>query len=208
MTTGTTAPAEGNYFLTHEAVRRAITTLKPLPIHETYPVFLHLRRRAEVLQRFTALQPDWQGEVHDWLDVPEGPPNKPHFRPFTTRGSTNAAYWMARNLPGSYSPASLRGMRTLYVDAQDQYILPTLASGEPDPRVIRARLMADDQVPAWALAAFLFRNRRFIVDQGDPEPGWPDLLAVFNEFFGWTSVEADHLFTWEHPQFPAFEVEV
>lgn len=205
MTAAPTA-SQNTYVLTLDAVRRAITTLKPLTIHETLPVFLHLRHRANTLGRFSDLQPDWQGEPHNWLDVPGGPTNKPNFRPFTSRGLSLDSFWMNANLAGSYAPSSLRGMRAIYVNSNDEYILPTLTNGQPDAEVIRERLFADKTVPAWAVAAFLFRNRRFLTASAET-PGWPDLLDVFQDFFGWTSDERNRLFDWSFPNVPAFEKE-
>lgn len=204
----TAAPTvnQHHYLLTLDAVRRAITTLKPLIIHETFPVYLHLRRRANALGRFFDLQPDWQGEPHDWLDVPGGPSNKPNYRPFTSRGSSLDSFWMNANLAGSYAPSSLRGMRAVYVDSKDQYILPTLANGQPDAEVIRRRLLNDKTVPAWAVAAFLFRNRRF-TSTTPKDPDWSDLLDVFQGYFGWTMTERDRLFDWASPGVDAFEQE-
>lgn len=115
------------------------------------------------------------------------------------------AFWMNANLAGSYAPSSLRGMRSLYVDSNDDYILPTLANGEPDANVIRQRLL-DKKIPAWAVAAFLFRNRRFSsLTPGTPD--WPDLLEVFRDYFGWTKEERAILFDWLTPAIDAFEEE-
>lgn len=202
MTTAVTQ-TDTNFVLTFDAVRRAINALKPLTIHETFPVYLHLRRRAAALGRFTDLQPDWWAEVHDWLDVPGGPPNKPHFRPFTSRGSSANSFWMNDNLAGSYAPSSLRGMRSLYVGPGDQYQLPTNTDGTPNPTPIANRLLGDKQVPAWAVAAFLFRNRSFSSDPS-AEPSWLGLLAVFQTYFAWTQEERDQLFNWTTPTTDSF----
>lgn len=195
------------YVLTLDAVRRAITTLQPITIHETFPVYLHLRRQASVLGRFEDLEPDWQGEPHRWMAIPGGPPRKPHFRPFTSRGSSLNAFWMNDNLAGSYAPSSLRDKRRLYVGANDEYHLPAHPDGTPDPQPILGGVLLGKPVPAWAVAAFIFRNRLFI--PGDvlaiTEPGWNDLLAVFEDYFSWTDSERTTLFDWSHPASPCFE---
>ncbi len=204
--TGTSVTS--SFVLTLEAVRRAIAELEPLHIHETFPVYLHLRKRAKDLGRFTDLQPDWSVEVHAWLEMPGGPPNKPHFRPFTSRGSSLNSFWMNDNLAGSYAPSSLRGLRNLYVDQNDEYILPTRVDGTADPLPVKNRVLYDTPVPAWAVAAFLFRNRAFTRTNGEM-PGWDDLLAVYQDTFRWTDEERDALFRWEVPlldgPFEAFE---
>jgi len=205
MTVSASSPPEG-FVLTLAAVKRAITTLQPLKIHETFVAYLHLRRRATGLGRFTNLDPDWQGDPHKWMKVPGGPPNKEHFRPFTSRGASLNAFWMASNLAGSYAPSSLRDKRSLYVDSIDQYRLPTRVDGSPDPDPILSQLLFESPAPAWAVAAYVFRNRLFEDDGGDSvTPGWPDLLDVFQDFFRWTDDERDALFSWSHPDTPCFE---
>lgn len=196
------------YVLTLDAVRRAITTLKPLTIHETFPAYLHLRRRAAVLRRFTDLAPDWKAEPHDWLSVPGGPANKPYFRPFTSRGSKPDSFWLNDNLAGSYAPSSLRGLRYLYVDSNDTYHLPTHPDGSPNAAVIRSEVLGGHAIPAWVVAAFLFRNRSFEAAPTST-PDWVDLLGVFEDYFQWTDDEHAELFEWAVPTVPCFiELEV
>lgn len=196
--------AKSTYVLALDAVRRAITTLRPLTIHETFPVYLHLRRRASRLGRFTDLQPDWKAEPHDWLNVPGGPANKPYFRPFTSRGSSPNSFWLNDNLAGSYATSSLRGFRSVYVDSNDEYQLPVHVDGTPDAGTVLSRVLSGQAVPAWAVATYLFRNRSFEWNAPAP-PDWSDLLAVFQEYFGWTDEERRTLFDWATPSVVCFE---
>lgn len=187
------------YVLRVEVVREAITALRPLYIHETFPVYLHLRRRAAVLRRWTDLQPDFWDEPASWLGVPGGPPGKPNFRPFTSRGSGELSYWMGGNLAGSYQQSSLRGLKNLYIDTggTGEWRLPTLASGEPDAEQVSRRLLRGQPIPAWAVAAYLYRNRAFTaadpVDDPREAPSWPNLLNVFQRQFRWTESENELL---------------
>ena len=185
-------------------MQRCINALKPLGIHETFPAYLHLRHQAARFGRFTRLGPDWMGEPHDWLDMPGGPPNKPHFRPFTSRGSSPNSYWMNDNLPGSYARSSLRSKATLYLDANDEYLLPTHADQTPDPAPILSDVLLGNPVPAWAVAGFLYRNRSFTTTS-PATPGWRDLVEVFRTEFQWTDEEAKTLFEWTVPDGDAFE---
>lgn len=201
---------ERMYVLRIEMVQDAITVLKPLYIHETFPVFLHLRRRAATLQRWTDLQPDYWDEPAAWLAVPGGPPGKPHFRPFTSRGGSDSSYWLGDNLAGSYQQSSLRGrVKDLYVDSNGLWRLPTLSNGEPDADQVSRQLLKAKPIPAWAVAVFLYRNRSFVeaplaFTPGDV--GWRDIHRVFQEQFRWTDRERQVLFTWDLPDPAPFEI--
>lgn len=191
--------------LTIPAVRGAIRALQGASIHETFPAYLHLRHQAGALGRCNNLEPDWNGQVHDWLELPGGPARKPHFRPFTSRGT---AYWLGPNLAGSYAPSSLRQLRNLYMANDDAYRIPETNSGDPDPAPIRKVLLYDQPIEAWAVAAYLYRNHAFLLGDATSEATQPSslLLQVFQDDFKWTVNERESLFTWDEPQIsPMFE---
>lgn len=199
------------YALTVDAVKQAIADMRPRSIHETFPAYLHLRKRANGLGRFVDLQPDWYGDAAEWMEVAGGPANKPYFRPFTSRGSSVDGFWLNPNLPGSYAPSSFRGLKDLYIGGDHLYRLPTSGSGQPDPNPISTRILAGKKVPAWALSAFLLRNRAFVLTSSppsgieNPEPGWAEVLKVFQNTFGWTDMERKVLFDWSLPESDCLE---
>ncbi len=191
------------WLLSAEVVREAVEILTKEKIHQLFVLYLHLRRRAHQLGRFTQLDIDTD-QIHDWLDVPGGPPDKPHFRPFNPTGKGQpAAFWLNRNLPGSYAPSSLRdAWRTLFMDEDGTYRLPVDETGAPDPDPIATSLLASTQIPAWAVAAFIFRNYGFGVGPEGAEPGLSALLDTFRDYFGWTPSAngksgEEVLFDWE-----------
>lgn len=191
--------AEGRFVLRVPTVQRAIRELQPLRTHELMPMYLHLRHQAVEQGRYSRLSPEWQGEPREWMDVPGGPANKPFFRPFRSRGSSPDGLWLNANLAGSYSPSSPRGISTLFLNEEGEYSVPTRDDGTPDAEPIRHRLLRDQAVPAWAVAAFIYRNRSFLVE-GPGVPNGSDLLAVFQESFKWTDSERQSLFTWTLPE--------
>jgi len=191
------------WLLSAEVVREAVELLTKEKIHQLFVLYLNLRRRAHQLGRFVQLDIDTD-QIHDWLDVPGGPPDKPHFRPFNPTGNGQpAAFWLNRNLAGSYAPSSLRdAWRMLFMDEEGTYRLPVDATGSPDPAPIAKSLLADTQIPAWAVAAFIFRNFGFRVGPREGAPGLSALLNTFRDYFGWTSSAngkpgEEVLFDWE-----------
>lgn len=175
-------------------------------MHESFVAYLHLRRVAARTGRTTGLSADWNGEVHEWLDVPGGPPRKPHFRPLASRSRDAGAYWMNQNLAGSYARSSLREeMRTLLVAPDGSFQVPTDASGDYDPAPVASAMLQRRVIPMWALGAFVYRNHAFI---GPSEPpGIGAINDVFLTEFQWTKREIDNLFDLGLPELdhPAFE---
>lgn len=178
--------------LTEDVVREAIVLLTSRPIHQQFVLYLQLRRAAVETGRFSELPQDNE-QIRSWLTVPGGPPSKPHFRPFVnTRQPQPSTFWMNRNLAGSYAQSSLRpDARALFIGDDGAFRLPTYEDGSPDPTPILTTLLNNDAVPAWAVAAFLFRNRAFSVEPDGARPEIDSLLEAFQNFFEWTTPESD-----------------
>lgn len=188
------AAGQHDFVLNPDVVRDAILNLQGTRVHENFVAYLHLRHEAAREDRPTRLSADWSGEVHRWLDVPGGPPNKPHFRPFASRSRDSGAFWMSRNLAGSYAKSSLRDdMRALFVGDDGTYQIPIDNDGNPSIKRVSAALLFGNKVAAWALAAFLYRNHKFIND-ATTAPSPEDLNRVFFEDFQWRPDEIEVLF--------------
>jgi len=199
--------AEPVFVLTSPTVAEAVRALQAVRVHEAFVAYLHLRLVAARTGRTTGLSPDWNGEVHEWLEVSGGPPRKPHFRPLASRSRDAATYWMNPNLAGSYAKSSLReDMRALLVASDGSFQVPTDAAGDYNPAPVASAMLNDNEViPMWALGAFLYRERAFL---GPSEP--PDIGAVndvFRSEFQWTDREIETLFDTSLPnlEHPAFE---
>lgn len=201
------------WLLSTDVVREAIEVLQRLPIHPQFVLYLQLRKRANDLNRFDGLVLDYD-VIKDWLVVPGGPPDKPHYRPFSnSRKPNTSAFWMNPNLQGSYARSSLRPeVAALFLDAKRAFRLPVDATGAPDPNPIAQTLLASSRIPAWALAAFLFRNYAFWAGPDAAQPGASELLYCFEKYFGWTAradggLGEDILFDWDaRPTSPVFEL--
>ncbi|MFF3633293.1 hypothetical protein [Streptomyces sp. NPDC002250] len=191
-----------------EVVRQAIKTLQSVHIHENFVVYMHVSRRGGQVagkdepKQLAGINPDWLGEVRDWLDVPGGPPSKPNFLPFSSRGSDPTRFWKSSNLAGSYAPSSLRSMKSIFVGPDKTYGLPITADGAVDTSKLKEVLLAGASVPAWAIAAFVYRNRGFIAPS---QPHGVDLIEIFRDDFSLTLEEQASLFSWDLPVTDFFE---
>lgn len=196
------------FVLTRAAVAAGVRALQAVRVHEAFVAYLHLRRVAARTARTTGLSPDWNGEVHEWLEVEGGPPRKPHFRPLASRSRDAATYWMNPNLAGSYAKSSLReDMRALLVAPDGTFQVPADAAGDYDPvPVASAMLPSNEVIPMWALGAFLYRERAFVGPLDEP-PGIEAVNDVFCSEFEWTDREIETLFDTSLPDLdhPAFE---
>lgn len=202
------APDTVTWALRIEIIQKAIKHLQALHIHENFVVYMHVTRQGGQLsgkgepKQVAGINPDWLGEVRGWLDVPGGPPSKPHFLPFSSRGSDPARFWKGGNLAGSYAPSSLRAMKSLFVGPDKTYRIPATESGAVDTLKLKESLLDGTPIPAWAISAFIYRNRGFIASL---EPSGADLMEVFKEDFSLTQEEQAALFSWSIPDGKFFE---
>lgn len=191
-----------------DAVQQAIKTLQGLHIHENFVVYMHVTRQGGQNagigeeKRVSGITPDWFGEVREWLDVPGGPPSKPNFLPFSSRGSDPSRFWKGKNLAGSYAPSSLRSMSSLFVGPDKTYQLPISEDGLVDTSKLQDKLLNGSVAPAWAIGAFIYRNRAFVAPS---EPSGAHLLEVFREDFSLTQEEQLSIFDWSLPHRSFFE---
>lgn len=188
--------------LTIDAVRRSIAALHEPYIHEQFLAYLHIRQRGIESGSMTGIEPRWS-DVGKLLDVPGGPPNKPNYRPFSSRTKHDpAGYWLNRNIPGSYAPRSLRATSRFMLNAAgDGFDLPT----DHAAQALNIHLRGVCQ-PAWAFAGYFLRNYSF--DATASTAG--DLIAAFREVFRFDSAAAgsdfDTLFaTGDEPSIVWFE---
>ncbi|WP_139140488.1 hypothetical protein [Streptomyces thermolilacinus] len=185
-----------------EVIRQAIKTLQAMHIHESFVVYMHVTRQGGRLagkgqpKQVVGISPDWLGEVREWLDVPGGPPSKPNFLPFASRGSDPARFWKGENLAGLYAPSSLRSKNSLFVGPDKTYGLPLAEDGAIDTSKLKESLLNGAAVPAWAIGAFIYRNRGFTAPS---EPSGVNLLEVFRDDFSLTQEEQMHVFDWSLP---------
>jgi hypothetical protein len=146
--------------LTSDAVKWAITELKSRRTHPFFLPYLQLCRRSAIEQSSSNISPQWS-DLGDLLAVPGGPPNRPYYRPLSTKADRDeSSYWMNSNLAGMWAPSSIRTTAGFLLDG-NQFRLPQNHAEQ----ALHAFLY-DDPMPALALGIFLFRDYGF---HGVPE---------------------------------------
>ena len=129
-------------------VEAAIKRLQESKAHEQSVFYLSLLKLSTEHEDLSDCPASaYQQIISKWLDVPGG--SSPYYRPFASRGES---YWMNPNLAGSFAPSSLRDeKKTLFYTSEGKLRLPSVSE-------ISSKLIGGHLIPAWALAAFLFRN--------------------------------------------------
>lgn len=162
------------HVLSAAGVRWAIDTLGSRRLHPTLVMYLYLRKqeRAGVLAEASASS----DELLALIDLP-GNPNKPYYFPLIDRGKRTgkplASFWRSANIPGSWSPGSIRRQPRggwLGADASF-YALPQNHA----ERALQDMLYGEP-VSALALGAYFLRNDGFILS------GQPTALDVIDGF--------------------------
>ncbi|MFZ3393938.1 hypothetical protein TVH25_11815 [Rhodococcus sp. 7Tela_A2] len=186
-----TFPAPPRKVLTIDAVRRSIDALRKPFIHEQFLAYLHIRKRSVEDGTLTGIEPVWS-EVGRLLAVQGGPPNKPNYRPISSRTKHDpSGYWLNPNIPGSYAPSSLRKVSRFMLDAAGTgFSLPS----DHAQQALGAHLNGQRQ-PAWPFAGFFLRDYSF-----DPAASTAqDLIDGFCKVFRFESTapgsDFDTLFT-------------
>lgn len=177
--------------LTIDAVRRSIEALQKPFIHEQFLAYLHLRKRSVEEGTLTGIEPVWT-EVGRLLAVEGGPPNKPNYRPISSRTKHDlAGYWLNPNIPGSYAPSSVRRVSRFMLDVSGSgFSLP------PDHAEQALKAHLDNQRPsAWSFAGFFLRDYGFDRSASTAQ----DLIDGFCDVFRFESTapgsDFDTLFT-------------
>lgn len=151
-----TTPTITRKVLTIDAVRHSIKNLQKPYIHEQFLAYLHIRKRGIEQGSMTQIDPKWS-EIDQLLRVEGGPPNKPFYRPISSRKKKSAAgYWLNPNIPGSYAASSLRHTSQFMLDSNNEF---TLLADHAE-QALKAHLRNTPQ-PAWMFAGYLLRNYSF-----------------------------------------------
>ena len=166
------------HVLSKHAVRWSIDALGAQRLHPTFPMYLYLRvqQRAGKLTSASASSE----ELLSLIAMP-GHPVKPYYFPLIDRGKRTgkplATFWRAENIPGSWSPGSIRrqhGGGWLGADES--------AYAWPDNHVELAleRMLYSKPVSALALGAYFLRNDGFVLSGA---PSADDVVAGFRAKF-------------------------
>ena len=177
-----TTNSQPTYYVSVDAVKRAIELLASRRSHEHLPGYLallratHLDTRADVaaIESFHA----------EYLAVGDAPPDRPYLQPFRSRGR-GVPTLLNPNVQGSYAPSSIREgrpfsrvLQTPFDGSSDASTIFRLVDDHAD-RVLSS-MLAGNKIPAISLAAFLFRDRALALPSRDSE----HLVDALRTFLG------------------------
>jgi hypothetical protein len=162
--------------LTETVIRWGIEELRDRKVHAFFPAYLEIRRELEA-ESGSAVQPDWS-VLGRLFRVPGGPPKKPYFRPFWHQTRSAGQNWLNENIAGSYAPSSIRKVPATVVQPDGS----GYALRDHHAELALKNLLYGEQLPAYPLVVFYYRNFGFTTD-GPALP--PDgLIDIFRDEFG------------------------
>lgn len=188
------------HVLTSDAVRWGIDTLGAQRLHPTFVMYLYLRKqyRAGTLADASASS----DELLRLIEMP-GNPTKPYYFPLIDRGKRTgkplSTFWRAPNIPGSWSPGSVRRQQAggWLGASESAYALP------PNHVALALQQMLYGKpVAALAMGAYFLRNDGFVLWG---EPSAEDLIAGLRAKFDFpieTEDEFSQLFSAVVPEVP------
>ena len=165
------------YILDVDVVREAFWDLVDCRIHRLFPGYLCLRREAGRENRLDDLKFDYNEFFDEFFEIRTG--KKPYLVPFTVEDFEETELWFNENVAGTYAPSSLRTTTPLL----------KVGEFEKDGRKSRWKLYDNhaglarehmcngERVPVEYLAAFLFRDYGFQIE----EPSADTLVQAFCE---------------------------
>ena len=166
------------HVLTKSAVRWSIDTLGARPLHPTFPMYLYLRGQQRAGQLATASASS--DELLSLIRMP-GHPVKPYYFPLIDRGKRTgkplATFWRAENIPGSWSPGSIRRQHAggwLGAD-ESAYAWP-----KNHVELALKQMLYGKPVSALALGCYFLRNDGFVLTG---EPTTNDVVSGFRAKF-------------------------
>lgn len=186
------------FVLTSAAVRWSIDALGVQRLHPTFVMYLYLRSldRAGRLEAASASDP----ELLALITMP-GNPTKPYYFPLIDRGDRTKmplpSFWRARNIPGSWSPGSIRRLQGGgWLGASDSaYDLPANHT-----ELALEQMLYGKPTSALALGAYFLRNDGFRIS-GDP--GASDVIDGFRRRFDYPAGSDDEFRKLFHTEIPS-----
>lgn len=156
------------HVLTRHAVRWGIDTLGAERLHPTFVMYLYLRgqhRRGKLAEASASSR-----ELLAMIEMP-GYAVKPYYFPLIDRGKRTGkplpTFWRAENIPGSWSPGSIRRQQGGgWLGANESaYAMP-----DSHAELALQQMLYNKPVSAQAMGAYFLRNDGFVLS-GEPGPG-------------------------------------
>lgn len=184
--------------LTKTAVRWGIDTLGAQRLHPTFAMYLYLRKqhRAGALAGASASS----DELLALIEMP-GNPTKPYYFPLIDRGKRTgkplSTFWRAPNIPGSWSPGSIRRQQGggWLGASESAYAMP-----DKHADLALQQMLYNKPVSVLALGAYFLRNDGFVIIG---EPTAADVITGFRTKFDYppeTDDEFSRLFAADIPK--------
>lgn len=178
-------------------MRWGIDTLGAQRLHPTFVMYLYLRAQHRAGKLATASASS--DELLALITMP-GHPVKPYYFPLIDRGKRTgkplASFWRASNIPGSWSPGSIRRLQGggwLGAD-ESAYAFP-----ENHVELARKEMLYNKPVSALAMGTYFLRNDGFVLTG---QPAADDIIAGFRAKFDYpadTDAEFSQLFETDVP---------
>jgi len=175
------------YILDVDAVRESFWYLVDLPIHRLFPGYLCLRQEAGRENRLDDLDFNYNEFFDQYFEMRSG--KKPYLVPFTVDDFEETELWFNKNVAGTYAPSSLRTTTPLLKvgefekDGRKSY----WKLFDNHAELAKEHLSSGEKVPVEPLAAFLFRDYGFEVEN----PSADTLVQAFCEEFVYDRSDSD-----------------
>jgi hypothetical protein len=165
------------YILDVDVVRESFWNLVDRRIHRLFPGYLCLRREAGRENRLDDLDFDYNEFFDKFFEIRTG--KKPYLVPFTVEDFEETELWFNENVAGTYAPSSLRTTTPLLKigEFEKDGRKSRWKLNDNHAELAREHMCNGDHVPVEHLAAFLFRDHGFQVE----EPSAETLVQAFCE---------------------------
>lgn len=163
-----------------ELAAKSFRSLRERKIHPHFSGYLALKRAAARDGGTADLRLNFKEFFETFLKVPGGPAKRPYLKPFPS----DERLWFNSNVAGSFAPSSVRNKSPLarIVEVSGDGRNARYSLVDQHWRLARSLLVSDGRVPAFSLAAFLYRDYAILSE----EPSTADVVQVFREEFGYT----------------------
>jgi hypothetical protein len=171
------------YVLKTEAIQNAVENLMQSSIHRMFPGYLCLQQQAGIYGQNDDLPFPYDDFFTRHFQVSGG--TKPYLVPFApSEDPTDEHLWVGQNISGTYAPSSLRADSpfTKVVEVQESGHNSRWKLQSTHWDLARHHLCGGQQVPVESLAAFLYRDYGFEIE----DPSAITLLKAFTDDFGYT----------------------